>query len=111
MYEPEGYIANCDTWCSECAKERGWTEAGAVDSDGENVRALFGWDETETPDHCAACGTLLSTTLTSYGEQYVAEAFAEHLGSGGGTRSVLIEWAHEYSYLPNSAAFLKAVKA
>ena len=111
MYEPKGYIANCDTWCSECAKERGWTEAGAVDSHGEPATALFESHETDTPDHCAACRTLLSTTLTGYGEHYVAEAFAEHLGSGRGTRSVLIEWAHEYSYLPNSAAFLKAVKA
>jgi len=111
MYEVQGYAANCESWCVECATERGWAERGAIDGAGEPVWALFESDESDTPTHCTACGTLLSNTLTGYGEHYVAEAFAEHLSSGRGARSVLIEWAHEYSYLPNSTAFLEAVNA
>jgi hypothetical protein len=107
----EVVTADADTWCANCAEKRGWDQDGAVDSEGNEVQWVFAGMECDTPTNCAGCGTFLPVPLTGHGEDYVAEALHDYLAIGMGVRSVLVEWAEEFHYLPMSQTFLKAVKA
>jgi hypothetical protein len=104
MHEPVGYTADADLWCEACAKLvfdrmgddgilRTVGMGNAVDHEGNDVGALFTWDESgDTPDHCGRCGEMLDTSLSPTAVAYVEDAVRDYLESGDGNRLVIEEW-------------------
>lgn len=67
-----------------------------VSVDSEAVGALFPDTESDTPTHCAKCGTLIPCRLTTAGKQYVAEALIGRLDELTGDPETVWEWANQY---------------
>jgi len=55
-----------------------------------------GGGEADSPQHCGHCGVFLDNPLTGDGDEYVAQAFFDHLVFGDGNRVILREWFAAY---------------
>ena len=64
-YDVLGYTADADTYCEDCARKRyGGTDENALDSEGNELGAIFADSEWDRPVHCADCHAHLEATLT-----------------------------------------------
>lgn len=68
---PSGYVVDCVILCVECAEECTIDGRPLNLDDPEEVGAYFSSEETDSPSMCDACGILIPTNLTSYGQEYV----------------------------------------
>lgn len=59
-----------------------------------------GGGESDSPQHCDACGVFLRNPLTTDGYEYVRDAIQEHNEHGRGTREVLATWHDFYNDNP-----------
>lgn len=106
-----GYTADAAVWCLACAEKRyGVLRSGGhrvQDGEGNIVQPLFHGYESDTPDHCTACGILIPSNLTNDGMQYVREAVANYLVANsrrvsvdrGEERAILEAWLHRWPYV------------
>jgi hypothetical protein len=92
-----------------------WNSHGyftADDHEGNEIGAVFGDSERDSPQHCGRCGVLIDTCLTSDGVEYVRESldcYALYPDSAG-DKDVLEEWrevfGRDYDVISPEAAFL-----
>lgn len=87
--------------CADCAAD----DIAAEDDSRGSV--VFESSETDAPNHCDECGTLLAETLTDDGREYVANALREYIAAAvftnedgtakhGGSASCLDDWREEF---------------
>lgn len=95
-----GFTYDADIHCVDCSQKRfgsaDWPDLipqGLEDSEGNEPSAIFEDSESDTPEHCADCGTFLGTNLTGDGYAYVLEALTDATGDP----EVLREWFVTYS--------------
>jgi hypothetical protein len=79
-------------------KVRGYKEESDYDS-GELPKGPYadGGGETDTPQHCDACGVFLENPLTPDGYRYINEKLTEQARSGSGNAEVLWQRAKRYN--------------
>ena len=107
----DAYIFQADIYCADCAesimaqiaaaggKPADTSDESTFDSDvWPKGPYTDGGGESDTPQHCAGCGTFLENPLTSDGYEYVRESIAEYVsGEGpGGDYTVLNQWIEFY---------------
>ena len=96
------YVYQADLYCEDCANaikaELGFICEGlseyTFDSD-VYPKGPFPAGDSDTPDHCGACGIFLENSLTGDGEEYVKDS----IRVGTGDPEVLATWKEFYSYL------------
>ena len=72
-----GYIFQAEHYCHECEDALPHPPAGMDerDYDSSEYAKPFCWpEESDIPDHCAACGNLIDVGLTGDGIAYTLEA-------------------------------------
>lgn len=76
-FDPVAFTGDADIWCPDCAQEKygpDRQDGSRLDSEGNEVHAVFSGYESDTPDHCAGCGAFLENDLTPDGVRYVFES-------------------------------------
>lgn len=106
----DAYIYAADCYCEECGEEirKDLRSVGKAPEDESNENTYDSDDfpkgpyqdaggESDSPQHCAACGVFLENPLTEGGYEYVSELIREHiLNPNRGNPEVLAEWARFY---------------
>jgi quinol monooxygenase YgiN len=107
-----GYAADADVFCEDCTRayygalpqNTGKDIEDWRDEEGNNIAPVFEDDESDSPTHCGDCGRFLGGSLTTDGEDYVIEQFADELRRFGELRSeTLRQWAEAWPELLESA--------
>lgn len=87
-YEPIGYTYDATVYCEACCP---------VDTDSEEVGAIFPDSETDSPSYCDGCGEFIPESLTSHGVAYVLDSLDDwrNAFAKGATRApgCLDDWA------------------
>ena len=84
----------------------------ADDHEGNEIGAVFGDSEWDSPQHCGRCGALIDTCLTGDGVEYVRESLDYYAlyPDRAGAKDVLEEWREafgwDYDVISPEAAFL-----
>jgi hypothetical protein len=101
------YIYQADVYCQLCAKaikdrlfEQGLapidpSDESSYDSD-DYPKGPYFYQESDSPEHCAACGEFLENPLTQAGYQYLNEMIQEHEQHGRGDKDVIETWKTFY---------------
>ena len=96
------YIYQAALYCDDCGRDLVAKLPVPEGADLENEhtwdsdvypKGPFPTDESDTPQHCDACGDLLRHDLTADGEKYVREAFREAKRAG---REPMAEWIEQW---------------
>lgn len=96
------YVFQAELLCWQCGESkqdelRAESVIDYGDSDGF-PQGPYEASESDTPDHCGACGCFLDNPLTADGLAYVQSALDEHGATGRGNREVLALWARRYGF-------------
>ena len=95
------YIYNADVYCDECASkiaQRLRAEGKGNTGDSEDYpQGPYDkqFQESDSPDHCGACGVFLENPLTTDGYDYVLQTVIEDIAAGRQSIA-LTEWAPFY---------------
>lgn len=94
------FIYQADIYCRDCGHSiaddlRADSVIDYHDSDTFPQESTIG--ESDTPNHCGACGCFLENPLTPDGMAYVQTALESH-EYGHGNREVLKQWAARYGF-------------
>ena len=95
-----GYIYQADVYCNDCgaavcarlAAPENVADESSYDSDDYPKVADLENEESDIPEHCAACGTFLQNPLTSEGYEYVKDALTTH------PSAITFGWAEVYGF-------------
>ena len=86
--DPIYWVSEDDTICGDCLEEHEREEATPMlESNGA---------QSDSPVHCARCGTFTENPLTEEGVAYVADALEAH-ERGRGRAEILTQWAGTYA--------------
>lgn len=103
------FIYSADVFCDDCGEAIRFSlrHFGLAPKDEDNESSFdsdefpkgpYEESESDTPDHCAACGLFLENPLTDYGREYVIDAAITDapLGLEGKGSDTVADWLAYY---------------
>jgi len=98
---PTGYAYHAALHCPSCAQKHADTLGIDLDDsdtcEAHEIGAVFGTNESDSPDHCAECGAYIEQSYTLDGVAYIVSVLREECHEGSRTNHAS-DWADSIRY-------------